>query len=968
MDINEILLENLKTGFIEESHYSEGNNQPVLLYNDKQEGKKVLTSIINELEDCDEFWFSVAFITTGGVATLINTLIDLEKRNVRGKILASQYLNFTQPYALKQIRQFKNIELRISTFGDFHSKGYLFRKKNIYKFVIGSSNLTNSALCTNKEWNLQVSATNESKLSSQVLKEFKKEFDLGCLVTDDFLLEYEKVWKAKVEFENQVKGLSTVSKEVCPNLMQKEALDNIDQIRKEGKTKALLISATGTGKTYLSAFDVKRFKPKRFLFIVHRRTIAEKALETFKSLIDEDVSMAFYSSLNKNMNADYIFSTIQTFSREKHLHQFNPNHFDYIVIDETHRASADSYKKIMNYFSPKFLLGMTATPERTDGENVFELFDYNVAYKIRLHRALEEKMITPFHYYGVSDIVVNDQAVNEKSDFNLLVLDKRVDHIIESIKRYGCDNGNIRGVVFCPSNEVASQLSSSFNQHGYNTVALSGVSSEEDRKKSIDLLESECKEEQLDYIFTRDIFNEGIDIPKVNQVIMLRPTTSAIVFIQQLGRGLRKTSNKEYLTVIDFIGNYDNNYLIPVALFGDTTYNKDKLRRLISNGSSLIQGESTVNFDKISKEKIFESINSSNMQLKKDLDKSYQLLKFELGRIPMMVDFLTYGSRDPYQYVDYAKSYFNYISKVDNNNLPSLSFKECKLLELFAKEINNAKRVEEALILKELINHRFVKVKTFKETIKTIYGYEISDQTIDSCIFNLNFEFTREKKDRKEKSPRDIYNLNIIKQNKGKLFLESEFEDLLKNRVFKKFLVDNITASIQVYDKRFKPNRYILGFNLYQKYTRKDVFRILNCLKNPIAQNVGGYKITDDKKSCPIFVNYKKDESISDFTKYEDEFIDPSTFQWMSKNKRYLKSPDVMAIRNYKDGLRLPLFIKKSNDEGLEFYYMGDITPIEDSFMESTIVGDKGKEVSVVKVTFTMNHPVEDSIYKYITK
>jgi superfamily II DNA or RNA helicase len=414
---------------------------------------------------------------------------------------------------------------------------------------------------------------------------------------------------------------------VQPNKMQVDALRNIDALRKEGKDKALLISATGTGKTYLSAFDVKAYQPKRFLFIVHRSNIVKAAIRTYKEVFGTSKTYGTYSGDSKELDNDFIFSTIQTLSIQKNLEQFSPEQFDYIVIDETHMAGAESYQRVIKYFKPKFLLGMTATPERTDGLDVFKLFNYNIAYEIRLHKALEMQMVSPFHYYGVTDILMDGEVAIEAKDFNKLASKERVKHIIEKANFYGTDNGVLRGLVFCSSVDECKILSKSFNQLGFKTLALSGENSENERTMAINKLESEYLNEKLDYIFTYDIFNEGIDIPKVNQVILLRPTQSAIVFVQQLGRGIRKIESKDYLTVIDFIGNYKNNYLVPIALYGDNSYNKDTLRKLISGKSSFIPGSSTINFDEITKAKIFESINTANMQQKKDLIKDYRLLK-----------------------------------------------------------------------------------------------------------------------------------------------------------------------------------------------------------------------------------------------------------------------------------------------------------------------------------------------------
>ncbi len=970
MDIRQALSDSIQTGFVDQLIQSNKAYRPELLTNNPEQGKKVLSTIIRELEQCDEFWFSVAFVTTGGIAALMETLIALKKKKIKGKILASQYLNFTHPEALRRIMQFENIELKIATEGNFHSKGYLFRKGNVFDLIIGSSNLTQTALSTNKEWNLKISATDNSELIGVAVAEFRQEFEVAQKVEKKYLIEYDLLWRARTKFEREIKERrkSFEALKVTPNLMQKEALSNLEHLRSIGKKKALLISATGTGKTYLSAFDVQKVKPKKFLFIVHRLTIAEEAMKTFQNLLGSNIKMGIYSGNRKELDSDYLFSTIQTISKQEHLDKFDSHYFDYIVIDETHRAAADSYQRIMNHFSPKFLLGMTATPERTDGDDIFKMFDYNIAYEIRLHRALSEEMLSPFHYYGVTDLTINDQEVDELTDFNHLTAKERVDRIIETTQLYGCDDGNVRGLIFCSKNEISIQLSKEFNKRGFQTVALTGDSSEEERQRSIRLLESENKSEKLDYIFTVDIFNEGIDIPSVNQIIMLRPTQSAIIFVQQLGRGLRKIDAKDYLTVIDFIGNYNNNYLVPIALYGDTSYNKDALRKLISSGSSFIPGCSTINFDQISKEKIFESIDSANMQMKKDLSKDYYLIKQKMGRIPMMVDFINHGSRDPQLYVNYSKSYFNFVAGQEDDLKGLINNKQKKLLELFSNEINNAKRIEETIILKKLMQDESLEIKNFVAQIKDKYGYILSDKTLNSCLRNLNFEFVTESKDKKLKSAREIYSLNIVRKEGGKLIIEKDFLSLLKQKDFKEFLLDNIDYAIKTYDFKYEESKFVDGFELYQKYTRKDVFRILNWDQNPLAQNVGGYMIASDKSNCPIFVNYKKNDNISSTTKYEDKFVSPSRFEWMSKNKRRLTSPDVLAIRNsISNNTRLPLFIKKSNDEGLEFYFMGDVTPIDESFKETMMQDDTGNNVSVVKLDFKMNTTVEDSLYDYLT-
>jgi superfamily II DNA or RNA helicase/HKD family nuclease/SOS-response transcriptional repressor LexA len=959
------LSKSLKTGFIDKDSISETLYQPTLLVNKKTPPQKVLSTILDELHYCDEFYISVAFVTTSGVATLMNTLIYLEEKGVKGKVVVSQYLNFTQPEALRKLLKFTNIELRIATNENSHSKGYLFKKAEYYNFIIGSSNLTASALATNKEWNLKVSALHSSSIVEKTIGEFDVDFDRGTPVTESFINAYEVIYnKQKILFKAHEKIL--IKPEISPNSMQIEALDNINLLRQSGARKALLISATGTGKTYLSAFDAQALKPKRLLFVVHRLTIALKSLETFQNVFGTGKTMGVYSGSKQELDKDFLFATVQTISKQNHLDQFNKDYFDYIIIDESHRSGADSYKRLIEHFEPTFLLGMTATPERTDGEDIFSLFDHNIAYEIRLNRAMAENMLSNFHYYGVTDLIIDDVIRENTRDFTSLSSHQRVENIIKYARFYGSDNGITRGLVFCSLNEEAQMLANMFNQNGFRSLALSGKNSEDERARAIERLESDNLAEKLDYIFTVDIFNEGVDIPKVNQIIMIRPTDSAIIFVQQLGRGLRKVDGKDYLTVIDVIGNYNNNYLIPIALYGDTSYNKDALRRSISGGSRLIPGSSTVNFDAITKERIFASIDSANMKMLTDLKKDYFLLKYKLGRIPLMMDFIEHGSRDPFLYIGYSKSFLNFVCKVEKDFTHSLPQKSVKLLEFFSNEVNNAKRVEESIILNELLQGNTCTVLQLKTIVSDKYHYEVSDQTIESCLNNLNFKFIREKSSGKLFTLNEIYGLNILTLDNDTFQLTNEFKELLKQELFEQSLQDTINYSIHKFNRLYESENWRDGFSLYEKYSRKDVFRILNVDTNPVAQNVGGYLVSPDNTHCPIFVNYHKDEDISESTKYEDEFINNKEFSWMSKSNRKLTSKDVQSILGKRGKIRLPLFIKKSNDEGIEFYYMGDVEPEQDKVEQTSMNSDNGKKVSVVRFIFKLSTPVSDEMYHYL--
>lgn len=631
----------LRTSFIDKSFPSNKDLRPKLFFNDYKRRMNLAFEITKRLKECDYFEFSVAFISESGLAVLKQILLNLKEKGVKGRIITSTYLGFNAPKMFKQLLSFTNIEVRIfeQEHCGFHPKGFIFHTGDHRDIIVGSSNLTQTALESNQEWDLFFTSHENGELASQVSNEFDIQWELSTPLTNEWIESYKETYVKPVR-PTSVQSLKTIK----PNKMQEEALKSLKNLRDNNNDKALLISATGTGKTFLSAFDVRRFKPKRLLFVVHRRNIAEAALRSFKYLIP-NVSMGIFSGNTKETDSDFIFSTVQTIHKKEYREMFNRDAFDYIIIDEVHRAGAQSYQDIVDYFKPKFLLGMSATPERSDDFDIYEMFDHNIAYEIRLIQAMEYNLLCPFHYYGITDMTIDGIEIDDKSEFNILTSELRVDYIIEKINEYGYSGDRIHGLIFCSRKDECEKLSQLFNMRGYKTIALTGDSSEEMRQKAIDSLESN-DENSLDYIFTVDIFNEGIDIPKVNQVVMLRPTESAIVFVQQLGRGLRKNDSKEYVVIIDFIGNYEKNFLIPVALSGQTNYNKDSLRQFVCEGSLITPGASTIQFDQITEKRIYQSIDAANFTQVRLIKDSYKQLKEKLGRIPHLKEFEQYGAID----------------------------------------------------------------------------------------------------------------------------------------------------------------------------------------------------------------------------------------------------------------------------------------------------------------------------------
>lgn len=747
--------------------------------------------------------------------------------------------------------------------------------------------------------------------------------------------------------------------------MQEAFIKNVRNLIKSGEKRAILVSATGTGKTYASAFAVNDFNPKRFLFIVHREQIAKQSIKAYKNII-KDKSFGLLTGSKKEFDNDYVFATIQTLSKDDIYSQFERDEFDYIVIDEVHKVGALSYQKIFNYFKPKFWLGMTASPERTDGFDIYELFDHNIAHEIRLQEALEEDLLCPFHYFGIHDVKFeSDEIDDDFKDFNYLASDKRVDYLLEKSEFYGYSGERIKALVFCSRKEEAKLLSKEFNRRGHPSVVLTGEDSQDVRLDAIDRLTNDENPNKIEYIFTVDIFNEGVDIPEINQVLLVRPTDSPIIFIQQLGRGLRKFENKEFVVILDFIGNYKNNYMIPLALSGDRSYDKDKLRHYLMEGNKIIPGVSSINFDEVSKRKIYESINNTSFSKIALFKEKYNNLKYKLGKIPYLCDFYKNADFNPEIILSHNRfdSYHSFLSHVDDDYSGELTNKEAASLKFISKKLLKGIRPHELVILNCLRYNKYFTVEMIEKCLFDIYALDNQKDSINGAINFLSLDFYK-----KEKG--EGYQANTVKGFVGEdipyenIFFTDDFKisdyfrSCLSNPTYLKHFDDAIQYGLLKYGDVYRSDK---PFKLYEKYSREDVLRLLNWKYFMNGQNIGGYKIKYN--TCPIFVTYNKAEDISETIDYDDHFINKETFNWMSRDNRKTSSPELEALVNYND-LDVELFIQKNNDEGIEFYYISKLTPLNYKQVYRNI---GGKDKPIVNFKFRIETPVKDELYDYFT-
>ncbi len=844
-----------------------------------------------------------------------------------------------------------------------------------------------------------MSSTSEAQLIQQVKEELADQVRQSVPLTDEWLAQYEEEFKNYAPPRAQILQQARAAK-IEPNAMQRDALASIRQLRDEGQRRAIVISATGTGKTYLSAFDVREFHPKRMLYVANRDTILKAARESYQRVLGcDEAELGLLTGSSKQHDAKYVFASVDTLRR--HMEEwYEPDDFDYVLIDEAHHSGANNYRSVIDYFSEaRFMLGMTATPERTDSFDIFALFDHNIAYEIRLQKALDEDMLCPFHYYGVHEFLGDDGSRVDsaegisKSDkrqiqYSLeeLTEPSRVRYIIRKLEQYGSYGQQVTGLVFCSRIDEAEQLSHLFNQETnqqaerpYRTVAISGKTSLKDVENAVNRLEAG----ELDYIFTVDKFNEGIDIPAINQIVMLRNTESSIVFTQQLGRGLRKFPHKTCVTVIDFIGNYANNYLIPVALYGNAG-DSDIVRKNLQREAV---GLSSISFDEISRKQVLKSLDTASWSDKKMLREQYSVMRNELGRIPMLTDVYRH---DPSMVMTMAQknsSYFDFAREAEtvlSNEERGSGFAHTLLpvdaqgeqwLKMATEILLVAIRPQELVVLDELLTscnkgvYSPISVLRLKEAVATRFPASYhTDAQFESALRVLDWSFfdTAAKKSYGECA--------VIERSDGGISLAPEFAArLVNNDTFRCFFVDNVRTGLKRFadllEESAKTGHSLQddrGFVYEHRYKMFEVERLLAWPKQINGSSVGGYLLPKEGGSMPVFVKYANSQ-------YADRFLNPQEMHWFSKDKRSFKSREIEWMAQGQGDADwgathfIPLFVmRKADAEKLKmYYYVGRVGSCAN--MRETARDNSGETVRLVEMDLRLTKPLSADLYQHLT-
>lgn len=871
------------------------------------------TSFLNKIKDnlkkCNAFSFSVSFIKKAGLVLLEREIEEALERGVKGRIITSTYQNFTDIGSLEQFynwqKEYDNFECHLDyeCFGDngFHTKGYLFEYDDSIEFIVGSSNITRFALLKNFEWNVSLVSKDNLNSYNDALTEFEliwnKTLELDSKIIEKYRLQLDyAIEKWDMDYVNAMDA------KINPNSMQRKALRELRRYRDTGVKKALIISATGSGKTYLAAFDSRNFGAKRLLYIVHRESILKDAKESFIKVFGAERTYGFYTGNENSLEADFIFVTSNMLGR--HLDSFKKDEFDYIIYDEVHHVVAKTGKKIFEYFEPEFILGLTATPERMDNQDIFTLFDQNVPFELRLRDAINNDLVVPFHYYGIRDQLVDYSSKDKITIAKNIAEQNNIEFIKSQIEKYRKPGEKLKCIAFCTNIQSCRLMAEELYEEGYHTISLTGINDTGVRIKAFKDLQDDNN--LLEIICTVDILNEGVDIPQVNMVLFLRPTESQTVFIQQLGRGLRKYPGKDYVTVLDFIGNnYDRAVQIAMALgtLGKTTYmEKAYLKEMIrTNFKSLDIPQVKIEIDDLSKEEIINFIDRTNFNSKLFLEKDYRNFKSYInnGSYPTHMDFLNSDvSPDLIRIIKSTfsgsknKSYYNFLKKINEDTIPMFDDKQIVFINNM-EDLLPLARLDEYLIIEQAIKENTIDLKRIEGI-----NEHITDKTLGNAYNNLK-------------------SLGIVENSDIDLTSLSDGD-------FKDYLLDTLNYGIVRYNREF--GEYKGLFKLYRNYYKEQASRIM--LKNGILQKGTYYE--DD--IAYIFAGIKKGEEGR--LNYKDKFINDRIFQWESIAN--VSESEKEHLRNSK---KVHLFIRKMENEDTvtlpyTYFGLGTFTNERDSYTE----------------------------------
>lgn len=872
------------------------------LFTGGNSGMSLESELRKEILSSDEIYLLVSFIKWKGIRILERELKEFTERGGKLRVITTTYIGATDAKAVEFLSSLKNTEVKVSyNTGNerLHAKAYLFRRNTgFHTGYIGSSNFSRSALTDGLEWNLKITTREVSHIIDKFKKTFEAYWQNSEFESYDKNIHSVKLVEAlkKGKFSKENTYIATYF-DLKPFHYQSEILEKLEVERTvHNRYKNLLVAATGTGKTVISAFDFKNFRnnnrSSKLLFIAHRKEILQQAQATFQGILKENNFGSLWVDGLEPTSNEYVFASVQTLNNRLKDINLSPEYYDFIIVDEVHHISASSYRPIINYFKPKVLLGLTATPERMDGENILEDFCNRIAAEIRLPEALNKKLLSPFQYFGITDSIDLSNVKWEKGKYVASELtslytknDVRVGQIIFNLEKYTNNLNDVRAIAFCVTQEHAVYMTEKFNLSGLKAEYLTSKNSSER-----DSIRKQFKNKEFNYLFVVDIFNEGVDIPEIDTVLFLRPTESLTVFLQQLGRGLRLAEGKDCLTVLDFVGNARPEYDFESkfrALIGKTTTSVQK--EIEDDFPHLPLGCSII-LEKKAKESILENIKrATSLNINKLISK---ITNFQhQTTLPLTLK--------------------NFISF---NNIP---------LELiYSKKETWSRLLQKANITKDFdaVNEKQIHSAIYKKWLST---YSTSYFNFILKLAKQNFNIDSINFDENEKTMLLMLHYDVWQTAGGFNSLEDSIKQIGQNKT----LVNEIIEVLEILIDRisFKEIDIKLPYDqplkLHARYTRDQIlvaFKMSTFEKR--SSNAIGVGVAESKNLNTelLFIDLiKSEEDYSPTTLYDDYAISETLFHWQSQNQtRDDSGKGLTYINHQKLGKRILLFVReKSKNE-----------------------------------------------------